>query len=146
MTNKGLKVTNWSKLAKKLVKNKQVGLKWPSWSWMTQLVMNDPVGHEWPTWSESVESVGTPPQSRALQTIPDLRESHTTFWSNTYSYHGIYSGITHDQLGHLRPTCLFLTSFVQFLLILIRWSLFTSCWSVFGHFLFWNCIFFFLTI
>ena len=59
-----------SKNLTKLVKNDQVGLKWPSWSWMTKLVMNDQVGHEWPTWSKSVKSVGTPPQSRALQTIP----------------------------------------------------------------------------
>ena len=39
--NRGWKVANWSKLAKtwtKLVYNKKVGLKWPTWLSMTNLV------------------------------------------------------------------------------------------------------------
>ena len=43
----GVKIDQLIKISKnltKLVKNYQVGLKWPSWSWVTKLVMNDQLG------------------------------------------------------------------------------------------------------
>ena len=107
------------------------GMVWSARGWggvPTDLTDSDQVGHSWPT------------------------GSFMTNW------------VIHDQLGHLRPTCLFLTNFftnfdqlvtfnpllvnfvhfftnfVNFLLILTSWSFLTPCWSLFGHFLFWNCI------